>query len=197
MDSDAPDMDYPDLPPFPADVPTAPLLRLRLQKLIDKDPLELTRLWKACTELGFFYLDLRGARKWAVSSGDESRTSSFAINGIQHGHDDGHEDAADDANCSINGDAYIDEATRLFAIQDEFFSLPVEEKRKYDLIDEGSYFGYKARLVIIPDKGVTLTLHSLTQGYGSGLVDAKGTPDRNEFYNVFSTRRPLSARQAA
>lgn len=48
------------LPPFPADVPTAPLLRLSLSKLQAHDAGEVKRLLQACEELGFFYLDLRG-----------------------------------------------------------------------------------------------------------------------------------------
>ena len=52
----------------------------------------------------------------------------------------------------------------LFAASEDFFSLPVSTKQKYDFKSQGSYFGYK--------------------GYGSGLIDAKGTKDRNEFYNV-------------
>ncbi|KAF2650473.1 Clavaminate synthase-like protein [Lophiostoma macrostomum CBS 122681] len=45
-----------------------------------------------------------------------------------------------------------------------FFNLPIDEKTKYDFADQGSYFGYK--------------------GYGKGIVDKKGTRDRNEFYNI-------------
>lgn len=148
MDSSPPDSNYSDLPPFPADVPTAPLLRLSLQKLIDKDALESTRLWKACTELGFFYLDLRGAKGAALSGFVEPLVNGSLINASQHSHEHSHEDATHDACGPINGDAYIDDAARLFAIQDEFFGLPVQEKTKYDLIDEGSYFGYKARLAV-------------------------------------------------
>lgn len=47
-------------PPFPDDVPTAPLLRLSLVKLQAKDPEETKRFTSACEDLGFFYLDLRG-----------------------------------------------------------------------------------------------------------------------------------------
>ncbi|OAQ65285.2 1-aminocyclopropane-1-carboxylate oxidase [Pochonia chlamydosporia 170] len=47
-------------PPFPDDVPTAPLLRLSLAKLQAKDPEEIKRFTSACEDLGFFYLDLRG-----------------------------------------------------------------------------------------------------------------------------------------
>ncbi|KAK5103158.1 hypothetical protein LTS08_003962 [Lithohypha guttulata] len=47
-------------PAFPDDVPTAPLLRLSFAKLWDNDLEEVNRLLRACEDLGFFYLDLRG-----------------------------------------------------------------------------------------------------------------------------------------
>lgn len=128
--TEAPSAAFPDLPPFPADIPTAPLLRLSLQRLLDDEAEERQRLWKACTELGFFYLDLRGA----------------------HGVDD------------LDGDTFNHEADRLFQVAEEFYSLPLKEKQKYDFKEQGSYFGYK--------------------GYGSGFIDKNGTTDRNEFYNV-------------
>lgn len=49
-----------DLPPFPTDVPTAPLLQLDLHKLLTRDPREVRRFIRACEDLGFFYLDLTG-----------------------------------------------------------------------------------------------------------------------------------------
>ena len=47
-------------PPFPDDVPTAPLLRLSLHKLLGRDEAEINRFNRACEDLGFFYLDLEG-----------------------------------------------------------------------------------------------------------------------------------------
>ena len=47
-------------PPFPNNVPIAPLLRLSLEKLLKNDTQESARFFQACKELGFFYLDLRG-----------------------------------------------------------------------------------------------------------------------------------------
>ncbi|KAJ9645767.1 hypothetical protein H2199_002807 [Coniosporium tulheliwenetii] len=64
----------------------------------------------------------------------------------------------------IDGEALLQDAEKLFQVQEEFFGLPLEEKLKYDFKEQGSYFGYK--------------------GYGGGLVDKSGTPDRNEFYNT-------------
>jgi hypothetical protein len=122
---------FPDLPAFPNNVPTAPLLRVSLEKLLHHDEEEQERCWKACCDLGFFYLDLR------TSSGQ-----------------------------SIDGDALLQDADRLFEVMKGFYDLDVEEKVKYDFKDQGSYFGYK--------------------GYGEGVIDKEGTRDRNEFYNVRS-----------
>jgi isopenicillin N synthase-like dioxygenase len=51
---------FQDLPPFPEDIPTAPLLRLSLEKLLAHDEVEIRRFCDACEDIGFFYLDLRG-----------------------------------------------------------------------------------------------------------------------------------------
>jgi isopenicillin N synthase-like dioxygenase len=50
---------FSDLPTFSNNVPTAPLLRISLEKLLHHDQEEQERCWKACCDLGFFYLDLR------------------------------------------------------------------------------------------------------------------------------------------
>lgn len=50
--------DFEGLPPFPTDVPIAPLLRLSLDKLLSRDAEELKRFFSSCEDLGFFYLDL-------------------------------------------------------------------------------------------------------------------------------------------
>jgi isopenicillin N synthase-like dioxygenase len=52
------DFSFPTLPPFPTDIPTAPLLRLSLSSL-RSSPEESSRFFTASKELGFFYLDLR------------------------------------------------------------------------------------------------------------------------------------------
>lgn len=134
------DLTFHDLPPFPDDVPTAPLLRLSLKKLLDRDPKEEENLWRACCDVGFFYLDLRG--------GQQSKRDSFHENG------DG----------ELDGEGLLQDAEALFALGKELFALPSEEKQKYDFKNQGSYFGYK--------------------GLGSGVIDSKGTRDRNEFYNT-------------
>jgi isopenicillin N synthase-like dioxygenase len=48
------------IPPFPDNVPTAPLLRLSLHRLLKRDEAEVERFNRACEDLGFFYLDLEG-----------------------------------------------------------------------------------------------------------------------------------------
>lgn len=65
------DITFKDLPSFPTDVPTAPLLRLSLAKLLAKDPTEVERCVRACEDVGFFYLDLRGAGDDILRDADE------------------------------------------------------------------------------------------------------------------------------
>ncbi len=55
------DQNFPDIPPFPPDIPTAPLLQLSIKKLQHGDSEESNRLFEACKDLGFFHLDLRGS----------------------------------------------------------------------------------------------------------------------------------------
>lgn len=173
------DLNFLDLPPFPEDVPTAPLLRISLSKLTIGDREEISKLWKACCELGFFYLDLRG-----VSNRHKNHPTSSALNvptenvrqevgraDSATGHNE-HSAGAKDENIrnfeiDIDGEQLLQDAEDLFRVGKSVFDLPVEEKVKYDLKDQGSYFGYK--------------------GYGQGVIDAVGTKDRNEFYNVRNT----------
>ncbi|KAF2854008.1 Clavaminate synthase-like protein [Plenodomus tracheiphilus IPT5] len=105
---------FSDLPPFPDNVPTAPLLRISLQKLLQGDPQEEDRCWKACCDLGFFYLDLRSSRN----------------TGASHPY-------------PVDGDALLEDANSLFEVAKSFFDLDVTEKVNYDFKDQGSYFGYK------------------------------------------------------
>ncbi|KFY82619.1 hypothetical protein V500_10426 [Pseudogymnoascus sp. VKM F-4518 (FW-2643)] len=60
MIKDESEFDFPHLPPFPKNVSIAPLLRVKLSKLLSGDQAEIDRLFKASRELGFFYLDVRG-----------------------------------------------------------------------------------------------------------------------------------------
>jgi hypothetical protein len=54
---------FPNNPPFPSAVPTAPLLRISLSRLRTNDAPESARLFSASKALGFFYLDLRNDEK--------------------------------------------------------------------------------------------------------------------------------------
>ena len=56
----APAPSFDNMPPFPEDVPTAPLLRLSLTRLLAREPDEVNHFVRACEDLGFFYLDLSG-----------------------------------------------------------------------------------------------------------------------------------------
>ncbi|KAI7473083.1 Clavaminate synthase-like protein [Hortaea werneckii] len=134
------------LPPFPKNVPTAPLLRLNLNRLLQGDGQETERLWNACRDIGFFYLDLR--------DGQARKGDSFQ-----------EEDDDDKAVATqFDGNGLLEGSADLFDLGEKVFMLPTEEKQQYDFKDRGSYFGYK--------------------GLGAGVIDSKGTKDRNEFYNV-------------
>lgn len=157
---------FENIPPFPNTVPTAPLLRISLSKLVAGDEEEEGRVWDASCKLGFFYLDLRSLESSTQSVGrsDENTNDDVGVakkvdekmnsdcTGLQNG--DG----------VLDGDALLKDADGLFKVGEEFFNLPKEEKRKYDFKDQGSYFGYK--------------------GFGDGFIDKEGNRDRNEFYNA-------------
>jgi len=109
---------FPDLPVFPDNVPTAPLLRISLPKLLDHDEEEQNRCWQACRELGFFYLEVRNTR--------------HSDNGTEQNN-----------NTAVDGDALLQDVDELFEVMQDFYDLDVSEKIKYDFKDQGSYFGYK------------------------------------------------------
>ena len=115
------------LPPFPSDVPTAPLLRLSLSLLLARDPAELKRFYAACEDLGFFYLDLSPPSTTESTNGNTDETD---IN--IHNH-------------SRLGPSLQSDADRLFSVGEDLFRLPVETKQQFDFSkSHNSYFGYKA-----------------------------------------------------
>src|SRR4051812_42512288 len=97
----SPSTTFSDLPPFPDNLPTAPLLRISLSKLLLHDADEEEKCWKACCELGFFYLDIQ-----SLSQDHENR------------------------HLAIDGQALLDDASQLFEVMKGFFDLDVEEKVK-------------------------------------------------------------------
>ncbi|KAJ5246327.1 hypothetical protein N7468_001310 [Penicillium chermesinum] len=76
------DGNFPGLPPFPDDVPTAPLLRLSLDKLLAGDTEECERLFRSSTDIGFFYLDLRDAGKQLLADANQLFTVGEQIFGL-------------------------------------------------------------------------------------------------------------------
>lgn len=131
-DDGAHETNFPGLIPFPDDVPTAPLLRISLQKLLKNDPSEALKLFRACTNEGFFYLDLRTA-----IVNDAAYSDGHATDIQTNGHGISVSDSY------IDPEKLLSDADKLFDIGEEFFKLPTEEKLKYDFKDQGSYFGYK------------------------------------------------------
>ncbi|GAM85977.1 hypothetical protein ANO11243_039870 [Dothideomycetidae sp. 11243] len=81
------DLDFPDLPSFPEDVPTVPLLRLSLSKLENGDHTETERFWKASCELGFYYLDLTPDESHSANNGDKNTSQRPRIDAKQLLHD--------------------------------------------------------------------------------------------------------------
>ena len=140
------DLVFHDIPPFPEDVPIAPLLRLSLKKLVENDPEEVERLWQASCDVGFFYLDCRGAVESSKHDSAQDLPEAITKKG------------------KVNGDSLLKDAAAMFEFGPKVFQLPLEERKKYDYTDQPTFFGYK--------------------GYGRGVVDAKGTPDRSELWNL-------------
>jgi hypothetical protein len=143
------------LPPFPQDVPTAPLVRLSFAKLQAREPDEVRAFTRACEDIGFFYLDLSPSPPSPHSSGGVSGASSPTVatgNGTGVGAED------------FVGSRISRDVDALFDVAEQLYDLPVEEKSRYDFTAQKSYFGYK--------------------GYGANVADREGNLDRNEFYNV-------------
>ncbi len=64
------------LPPFPNDVPTAPLVSVSFAKLEVNDASESSSFFTSCKNLGFFYLDMIGSTlgETIVSEAEELNT---------------------------------------------------------------------------------------------------------------------------
>ncbi|KAL1627923.1 hypothetical protein SLS54_002190 [Diplodia seriata] len=164
---------FPDIPPFPADVPTCPLVRISLARLLHGDQDEEDALWRACCDLGFFYIDLR-AEEIEDDDDDDDADEAVVFRG-GGGAGGAVRRSSRQVEVHVDGEQLLEDADTLFEVQKGFFELPVEEKEKYDFSEQGSYFGYK--------------------GYGAGIIDKDGTKDRNEFYNVRPAPSPSPSSQ--
>lgn len=131
------DLVFHDIPPFPGehdyppcealtdevlkeDAPIAPLLRLSLKRLMDNDPEEVDKFWQASRDLGFFYLDCRGA----IQNSKRDSAHDLPESTLQEG--------------KINGDGLLKDAEALFELGKQVFALPLEEKEPYDYAKSGT-----------------------------------------------------------
>jgi isopenicillin N synthase-like dioxygenase len=65
---------------------------------------------------------------------------------------------------SDTGTQLLQIVKQMFQLQTQLFDLPLDEKQKYDIHDQGSFFGYSAP--------------------GATVIDRRGTRDRMEVWNV-------------
>ncbi|KAF2104569.1 Clavaminate synthase-like protein [Rhizodiscina lignyota] len=156
---------FPSLPPFSKAVPTAPLLRISLQKLANGDQSEEARLWDTCRDVGFFYLDMR--------MGDSGPVD---VDGVKENE--------------IDGNAILDEKDRLFELMKDMYALPAEEKVKYDRTAEGIYFGYKSFGRNILDKKGT---RDRNEYWNVSKNDVLGDSEPQPNPDVIKEKRPLFA----
>ncbi|PNS20417.1 UPF0676 protein [Sphaceloma murrayae] len=179
---EAQQLEFPDLPPFPQDVSTVPLLRIKLTELLKGDEAEIDRLWKASCELGFFYLDLRPEN--ITTNGVKSPESEELSQNVWGDDSPATPTKSDSKSHTTNGhsrtlEVQVDSAKllenvdELFKVGEQLFDLPVPEKVKYDFKSKGSYFGYK--------------------GYGDGVSkdDILGLSDRLPAPDVLEQPRPI------
>ena len=67
-----------DLPPFPADVPLAPIARISAADLLSSDPFAIVAVLTACQTHGFFYLDLSTAPDGQALLSEATQLQSLA-----------------------------------------------------------------------------------------------------------------------
>jgi isopenicillin N synthase-like dioxygenase len=113
-------------PPFPSDVPLAPIATVSSKALLSRNADAREAVLKATQTAGFFYLDLRD---------------------------------------SPEGQTLLSEADSLHELAQSAFTIPLDEKVKYQLINSISLFGYK------PAGTVKRT-------------DPDARPDATEFFNI-------------
>ncbi|KAK4956140.1 hypothetical protein LTR66_013362 [Elasticomyces elasticus] len=202
----ADDLSYHHLPPFPDDVPVAPLLRISLRGLVRGDAEEQERLWSACKELGFFYLDLRGATAGCgdeegegAGEGKKRDSGRFA-----NGDEDGGEGFGSRVKLADSGETGLKRSSAEHATPNAISSESEKSEEQSDGVVDGpgllqdaeALFRVGEELFDLPideklkydfkDRGSYFGY----KGYGAGVVDANGTADRNEFYNTTGLRTP-------
>lgn len=79
--------DFPGLPPFPSDIPTAPLQRISLKEL-RSTATESERLFSSAKDLGFFYLDLTDDTEGEILRAEANQFFSLAPKFYQLGRDE-------------------------------------------------------------------------------------------------------------
>lgn len=67
------------LPPFPDNIEIAPLVSVKFETLSRDDQEEIATFFRACKELGFFYLDLLGSE-----IGETIVAEAERLNKLQH-----------------------------------------------------------------------------------------------------------------
>jgi isopenicillin N synthase-like dioxygenase len=115
-----------DLPPFPSDVPLAPIARISSAALLSKDDAIGKSVLEATKTTGFFYLDLTD---------------------------------------TPSGEELLSEAAQLLRLSQTAFTIPLEDKLKYKIINGVSIFGYKSAGAV-------------------KQTDKSARPDATEFFNV-------------
>ncbi|KAJ7211614.1 Clavaminate synthase-like protein [Mycena pura] len=124
-----------DLPPFPDDVPTHPLLVIDYALIEQRDPEEIERLWTAATKLGFWYLKNHGVDE-DVREMFDMGTETMALpmaekmkfeqgnEGISFGYK-----AA--GTCAIDAAGTVDTAQFINVAKDDALAWPAQAHRAY------------------------------------------------------------------
>ena len=108
------------------------MLRLSLKKLLGGEQEEVDRLFRASCDVGFFYLDLRGAIEGSKRDSAQDLPDAFNEEG------------------KINGEGLLKDAEALFKFAPKVFELPVEEKQKYDYkVSILAYKPFETALIIM------------------------------------------------
>ena len=109
---------FEDLPPFPDDIPVAPIARISLTKLLPSDPAESAAVLDASRIAGFFYLDMRNDK-----SGESLITESESL--------------------VTESESLVTESESLVSLASAAFKASLATKEEYALVKGVTLFGYK------------------------------------------------------